>query len=113
MSEDHIASRDLKQAVSGVREPHTPGPWTVELRPSMIWHVRGAENAVCFTSGSYSPRGKARNEANARLISAAPDLLSALTALRDAVKDHPDFQKREFVGVGIQVTNAIAKATGQ
>lgn len=41
---------------------------------------------------------------------AAPDLLEALKALRDAVKDHPAMQGREYIGLGIQVNDALKKA---
>lgn len=46
-------------------------------------------------------------------LSGAPDLLAALTALRDAVKSVPVMQGREYVQLGIQVNDAIAKAEGR
>lgn len=41
------------------------------------------------------------------------DMLAALTALRDAVKEASAMQGREYVGLGIQVNDAIAKAEGR
>lgn len=40
------------------------------------------------------------------------DLLAALIALRQAAKDSPSMQGRDFVSLGIQVNNAIARAGG-
>lgn len=44
------------------------------------------------------------------MINPLKTVAAALRELRDAVKDHPDFQKRDLVGLGIQVTSALALA---
>ena len=84
---------------------HTPGPWVV---------FQDQSDSVIFT---VMPAGRAgdvanniKNGSDARLIAAAPDLLAALIALRDAVKSNPSMQGREYVSLGIQVNNAITKA---
>jgi hypothetical protein len=55
---------------------HTPGPWRIEeqqggwrVEPSGIW------------IGSSTARPRAENEANARLIAAAPEMAEALECL--------------------------------
>lgn len=50
---------------------HTPGPWCA-VKPRMNWFIRSA-------SGSYvlQPNYGSMNDADARLIAAAPDLLVA------------------------------------
>lgn len=86
---------------------HTPGPWIAVFDMD----ERGAEVETAprgFVEGS---RGICNcSPEDALLIAAAPDLLAALIALRDAIKDHPDFQTRETLPLGIQVNAAIAKA---
>ena len=61
---------------------HTPGPWRYELgrndRPPYV--IRGSEGG-CVVVGMTA----ARQDADARLIAAAPDLLAALESI---VSDH-------------------------
>jgi hypothetical protein len=47
-----------------------------------------------------------------RACNAHDELLAALKAMRDLAKNTPALQGRDFVSLGIQVNNAIAKATG-
>jgi hypothetical protein len=54
--------------------------------------------------------GVTKSRERGQLMAAAPDLLNALTALRDAIKDNPTMQGREFVALGIQVNDALTKA---
>ena len=96
---------------------HTPGPWYVSRSCTPQWHPNGDRSiAVCTNAGPFhdplkypfyadptpeedAPRLVAM--ANARLITAAPELL---VALKKVLEDgHDDF------GVG---RDAIAKATG-
>ena len=80
---------------------HTPGPWTaVEYgeEGSGWWgvlqgawdisHNRAAEPGVIADS-KYSAMTPAENDANARLIAAAPELLRATIALQQALRRHP------------------------
>lgn len=87
---------------------HTKGPWSLLIARTMV-HIKGGLGELIASL----PWKTERDKSNARLIAAAPDLLAALEALRDAVKDHPAMQGREYVGLGIQVNNAIAKAKGE
>lgn len=61
---------------------HTPGPWDVKDMPHWGKGVRraihGATQAPPIAQICGDPRSAAENDANARLIAAAPDLLAAL-----------------------------------
>jgi hypothetical protein len=65
---------------------HTPGPWTVtrhdDLPIGNIHH--GPHKPGEVSVGAVSMRGNGTDEANARLIAAAPDLLAALSLMVDA-----------------------------
>jgi hypothetical protein len=82
---------------------HTPGPWTIERRPdwgSFTVDVGMERVAIVPT------------EANAHLIAAAPELLSALgNAL--AVLSSLDGLNIGAIGVLEDARATIAKATGQ
>lgn len=98
----------MGDAVTGQRsaKTHTPGPWALcyDTRPRMEWNITVVrENdrnyAVCFMT-SDGP-----SEANARLITAAPDLLAALKGvLRVADRATDEFDAARA---------AIAKAEGK
>lgn len=75
---------------------HSPGPWEVHGDTTQqAFYVHGA-NVVCdiHRGGSYSPwcdgrfsRTPSEDEANARLIAAAPELLSAIRESQVAMKE--------------------------
>lgn len=99
---------------------HTPGPWTVQnLEPSTIGHdwVDGPNRrriAVCSEIVGSGPHGYCQLvdtdeiAANARLISAAPDLLDALKRMVDV----PGGEDGDFRAIAA-ARAAIAKATGE
>lgn len=94
---------------------HTPGPWHVDPdpRPDMEWnnHIYGADGmAVCFMAHSDG-KDDERDEANARLIAAAPDLLSALEAVEQAYSNRHSPQHR--TACLMQAQAAIKKAKGE
>lgn len=100
---------------------HTPGPWfqtTITMegvptygsapsRPIRARRPDGSEVQVCDAGSSVRGSGPT-SAANARLIAAAPDLLAALAALREAAAKNV---------VSIYELNAadaaIAKAVGK
>lgn len=96
---------------------HTPGPWLAERDGSDNWNVvspafTGFDYFVVGTEGLY--RGDGSDEANARLIAAAPELLAALESLRDGVLnirgvDVDAYCPDEFAAARA----AISKATGE
>jgi hypothetical protein len=89
---------------------HTPGPWIVE---EDVRHYSGAEEMVGYNivapGDKYiaGPEGiLPDNEADARLIAAAPDLLEACKAAEWNSLDLP-------ASVVEQLRAAITKATGE
>ena len=92
---------------------HTPGPWHVvchtsedgRIGPGDDWTVygRNTTHAIAF-EGGHNPHA----EADARLISAAPDLLEALIRLMGKTSDLQD-----ALDAAKQARAAIAKATGE
>ena len=84
---------------------HTPGPWLAERTPESSyfdWYVRGKRFAVGINTDN--------NEADARLIASAPDLLDALRAM-----EH-EFGRTYLPGSSSAVDAAraaIAKALGE
>lgn len=65
--------------------PHTPGPWvmgqTANYEEALVASHSGDMVAYAAWDGGSSCHLKIENEANARLIAAAPDLLDALEGL--------------------------------
>jgi hypothetical protein len=82
---------------------HTPGPWRVARLRSGAWAVvdRGTRDIV---PSIFTQRDGGEDEANARLIAAAPDLLAALKYLLELGGDD---DRR------ITADAAIAKAEGK
>ena len=94
---------------------HTPGPWeSIRHEKWRDWEPQKQPSSVChvgdytiITSGpSYEFHGT--DEADARLIAAAPDLLGALKTMINAVGNKPVTSVDEAERLAIA---AIAKAT--
>lgn len=97
----------------------TPGPWTVRYRFGRLTTVNGRQRFPICDTGT-APRGEAndrREEANARLIAAAPDLLNLAKKNLETMA----WQARRFAELGMssseldeaitQTRAALAKAT--
>ena len=92
---------------------HTPGPWRVcKNAPSLIeadiGHADGLHRTIAQALDPIPHIGVAAVNANARLISAAPDLLKALKNARDLLR-------ADGYAAGAtmdEIDAAIAKATG-
>ena len=91
-------------------DKHTPGPWTAERDPShydTLSSVTSDNGVLRVQVGGWA--GTIRQEADTRLIAAAPDLLAALQLW--VVFDKTGTPNGEF-GNAIKATYAaIAKAT--
>lgn len=92
---------------------HTPGTWRVAqfTKTDVLHPIYNDVIASCFQPASSEYYAKGEPEANARLIAAAPDLLSALQdvigfipACYNEAGEHPVYAKAR---------SAIAKATGK
>lgn len=94
---------------------HTPGPWHIDLMDSAVtdsWYTINGGNfggiaTLDIPDKTDYPEAWAFNEANARLIAAAPEMLEALKNLVDVYGDcfgKPDIERAE---------DAINKAEGK
>lgn len=83
---------------------HTPGTWSVDdRRPGIVIcnEALGSEIANTDLHQVFIPMEE--KAANARLISAAPEMLKALTRMVPYLDNLPEFQQKEVI-------NAILKA---
>jgi len=96
---------------------HTPSPWIHRTRLDNGANI-GCKNgyAICDIAYSYSNLPKEELDANAALISAAPDLLDSVQKLLSALENYdPDTGKgeRRLNAAANIAHDAIAKATAQ
>lgn len=108
-----MASRELSQAVSGASLPaHTPGPWYLAFTCDGGFHVECADKNIICRRGPWSHNAE-RSNANAHLIAAAPDLLSAArTMLALVMLKYGNLDADVNVATDAART-AIAKALGE
>jgi len=100
---------------------HTPGPWTAADNSwefSTVYGSDGKAVALCRISDDVTEETQSHfeaiNEANARLIAAAPDLLTAWQRLLEYC-DESDGSQYGTIStslIRVLVKDAIAKATG-
>ena len=111
---------------------HTPGPWIVDLRTGCFAILKQTDKMTCLCGANdyaiafQNGRGKESSpgayryltdeqEANARLIAAAPELLAAMEAAREFITDG---MAMGFVGMPEDedvlevIEKAISKAKG-
>lgn len=102
---------------------HTPGPWTfseVQTYSGRAFRIGAGEmlqsgKGCCIIYDDY-PVNPPENErkANARLIAAAPEMLSALKDTKDELRDIlPNMSDEEFDLRFGRIDAAIAKAEGR
>lgn len=99
---------------------HTPGPWDLYQPYSNVWQVfpaqDGDDHSICRVSMTYCEVGKggknvpSENEANARLIAAAPELLEALEGALIALDADTSRGRESWED---DAREAVAKARGQ
>ena len=90
---------------------HTPGPWTVATRIAhddsrLFAELNAARSDASVIIEAADPD---EEQANARLIAAAPELLRALEFAKSEMHFHPATRNSEALEF---VRAAIAKATG-
>lgn len=96
---------------------HSPGPWEVHGDyTQQLFYVHGANNICDIHRGAASlygdsrfSRSPAEDEANARLVAAAPDLLAALQTIADA-GERGELACADFYSIKSIARAAIAKA---
>ena len=102
-----------------MKTKHTAGQWTVgnfpflhvESNGKWVCQTSDIKNTAPFLSDEYaeeSKRVKEEQEANAKLIASAPDLLQTLIELREYLNPD-DYAHKD--GIIEKIGNAIKKAT--
>ena len=91
---------------------HTPGPWTAFLDPMRRRTIGTATHRICDMWGQDPAFFTAEDEANARLIAAAPDLLEACEVANRFFEQNDDFTDGEYPipGFILDMRIAIKKA---
>ena len=114
MGRHEPAALDASRAPSADAEPaaaHTPGPWVCYADlPSTEpdWHIVTTSNRLRVLANVHIEPGNKTDEANARLIAAAPDLLAALLGCI------PQLELGNGEAEHVKAAHAaIAKATGE
>lgn len=94
---------------------HTKGPWQCyadlpSTEPN--WHIVTSDNRQRVIANVHIEPGNASDEANARLITASPDLLEALIAALPYVEDIPTqgYKAGAVAKITRQIRAAIDKA---
>lgn len=97
---------------------HTPGPWRVDGNTDIRVHSIGGKYVARIFSllGTDSERDRVTEQANAQLIAAAPDLLTAAKEIEALVAAHvypqPDKPDSKWAKL-VRLREAIAKAEGR
>lgn len=95
---------------------HTPGPWVVKSARSGFY-VESQFDVIVDSLDESGRYGAIDDEANARLIAAAPELLEALEKLYALVEgESPSLLDEDSGGdsrLDIEICAAIAKAKGE
>jgi len=102
--------------MSKEKQNHTPGPWTHDEAQDfrICVFTEGPEDPICDVRCHDGSSSGEHGEANARLIAAAPELLSALHIAKHYADCHDLATADEKVREDLEVINAaIAKAEGK
>ncbi len=97
---------------------HTPGPWTAQrvhgckqIGPKLGPHRQSHISELACTSGLND---EAEDEANARLMAAAPELLESLKGMIGRFEEKAGERPHKFCGCTYCHANAaVAKAEGR
>lgn len=94
---------------------HTPGPWAVDesRHDGCINRIEPFRHIGMASGYQVNPGDREENEANARLMAAAPDLLEALEQARKYVAFAFDQGIEGAEKTGLDLDAAIAKARGE
>lgn len=89
-----------------MKNQHTPGPWAVSPYNNIV-----SKNGTVAKTEQMPGNDDEERKANAHLIAAAPDLLSALQEMMSVFQDHEQYDEESAEVVSI-ARAAIAKAGG-
>jgi hypothetical protein len=97
---------------------HTPGPWRLSKHRRFDVYADTAEGGLRFVGTTYGngdmpPHIAKEDEANAKLIAAAPALLASLKAMVRYFDTFYDRLTPHDVAVKVAADTAIAKAEGR
>jgi hypothetical protein len=98
---------------------HTPGPWNLFCKNGVISVFAKDGDVVSWLGFDDSNRSKEEHEANARLVTASPDMVAALKKALPSVCSltcksiHQEGEKRTHSEDCQAVRDAIYKATGE
>lgn len=89
---------------------HTPGPWQHHCDETKNWVIGGGHYNVVLDSARTETKARERQLADFKLISIAPELLSACKRMEKALtyKSYPELQ-----GIADDISKAIAKSEGK
>lgn len=88
---------------------HMPGPWRSHLNPKGHYNIiDDSDNCPCIAQTLSG----VNEEANARLLTAAPELLAALEEVRDMLESSSPTEKRKE-DIHFLVVAALMKAKGE
>jgi len=99
----NVSMLEMAQENARLLAQHTPGPWSFTVSAESGGNP-SAWNIIAPCGGVVAETGSGTDDANARLIAAAPELLAALQNILAA---NPDLAE-----VADEARAAIAKATG-
>ena len=86
---------------------HTPAPWFVHTLPNGSHHIMAEHWGASVAVTMFPDNGSIGREANARLIAAAPNMLSALEHVLADLNSTLDHE------TALIVQDAIARAKGE
>lgn len=89
---------------------HTPGPWFLKHNPDYSGSKCRIDNKPDQAWGNFGEIAMVSNEANARLIAAAPELLEAAKKVCEAYEEVPI---RYRFSIMDELEEAINKAEGR
>ena len=85
---------------------HTPGPWDYDMGDFSIYQVETSD----VVAELFSDHSRAEQEANARLVAAAPELLEALKMAVHVLAELSDATSPHVLPVRRVAVDAIKKA---
>lgn len=99
-----------------MKSTHTPGPWQVNRKYKMSVETCADGQGINLIAECSDPDGfrtSGEDQANARLIAAAPELLAALEVITACVDRNGGSVRTITPEAIIQARAAIAKARGE